>query len=89
MKNIYAIIVLITMVNCNSQNKIKQNKTMKIFDIEKFKEKNKNYNSKTITLDNDTEVFQFGNQENGFVEYYTYKDNYFKDYYDTVDYILM
>ncbi len=62
MKNIYIIAVLITMVNCNSQNKIKTSKTMKTFDIEGFK-KNKTMNSYFFTSNDGISVKQYENED--------------------------
>ena len=85
MKILTSILILMTIMSCNSQNKVKQKKTMKTFDIETF-EKNKVGNEYLYELNNNIQVkeiaygdgsfYQSVKKENAIFQYiYIYHSN--------------
>jgi len=80
MKIVTSILILMTIISCNSQIKVKQNKKMKTFDIEAF-EKNKNtLNEYFFTTEDGTLVKQYGGEE--YYETIKPKDSLFEMYYE-------
>jgi len=74
------LLALITLFSCNAQNKTKQNKTMKTFDVETFNE-NKTGNEYFFTTNDSTSVKQYENK-NEYWETIKPKDSVLENFYE-------
>lgn len=81
MKIVTGILILMTIMSCNSQNKIKQKKTMKTFDIETFEKNKQNGNEYFFTKEDGTIVKQYGNKDE-YWETIGHKDSILEYFYE-------